>query len=285
MKETLHIATCSAMQNFVMSQRQAGKIVGFVPTMGALHAGHISLIEAALQECDIAIASIFVNPTQFGPREDFAKYPRTLESDIALLSAANCVAVFCPTAEEMYPTGYSTYVEPPQAATLLEGVYRPGHFRGVCTVVLKLLGIVPAHKAYFGQKDYQQALVLQHMARDLNLNVQLQVCPILRETDGLAMSSRNRYLSNAEREQALALSRGLRQIEQHLRQGVRDAIFLRDVLNSHLLSAGISRIDYATLVHPQTLQELTTIDQETVALIACHVGTTRLIDNYWFINR
>jgi pantoate--beta-alanine ligase len=273
------ITSITAMQAQALAWRAAGKRIGLVPTMGALHEGHLSLVEAARKENDFTVATIFVNPTQFGPREDFAKYPRTLEQDIALLSPAGCDVVFAPTAEEMYPPHCTTAIEPPQVASVLEGTFRPGHFRGVCTVVLKLFELVPSERAYFGQKDYQQQLVLRHMVRDLNLPVKIVTCPIVREANGLALSSRNRYLSDAERNSALGLSVALQRVSHACQQGESDGATLRDLMRSTLTEHGIDRIDYATLVQADTLEELSVIRSPAVALIACHVGTTRLIDN------
>ena len=179
--------------------RREGLRIGLIPTMGALHAGHLALVERSVSECDISIATIFVNPTQFAPHEDLSRYPRTLESDLDGLRSVKCDLVFVPQTESLYPNGFSTYVEPPAVAAPLEGVCRPGHYRGVCTIVLKLFGILPATVAYFGQKDYQQLTVIRHMVEDLNVNIQVQGCPTVREPDGLAMSSRNRYLNAAHR--------------------------------------------------------------------------------------
>lgn len=262
--------------------RGSGKSVGLVPTMGALHEGHLSLVRRARSECDVVIATIFVNPTQFGPNEDLARYPRTLERDLEQLSAENCDLVFVPAKEEVYPPGFSTYIEPPAVAAPLEGRCRPGHFRGVATVVLKLFNIIPTDFAYFGQKDYQQSLVIQHMVRDLNLPMKISVCPIVREGDGLALSSRNRYLSPAERQQALALSRSLRRAEALVRAGQRDVTSITAAMRDELTAAGIERIDYAAVADIQTLAELDTLDRPAVALLACFVGATRLIDNSLF---
>ena len=247
--------------------------------MGALHEGHLSLVRAAKEVCDVAVATIFVNPTQFGPKEDFSKYPRTFNDDLTLLEPVDCDLVFAPSAEEMYPPGFSTYVEPPAVARLLEGVFRPDHFRGVCTVVLKLFNLVPSDVAFFGRKDYQQAMVIRHMARDLDLPLKISVCPIVREPDGLAMSSRNRYLSAAERQQALALSAALRSATDAFITGERSAPDLAATMQDVLQTAGIERIDYATVVDADTLEEVDQIEQPAVALIAGYVGTTRLIDN------
>lgn len=257
----------------------AGRTIGLVPTMGALHEGHLSLVRRAKAECDAVVATIFVNPAQFGPHEDFDKYPRTLERDLELLGQVGCDLVFAPPKDEMYPAGFSTYVEPPAVAAPLEGVCRPGHFRGVATVVLKLLNLVPADVAYFGQKDYQQSLVIQHMARDLNLPIRIAVCPIVRESDGLALSSRNRYLSSAERQQALALSRGLARAESLVRAGERTAAVIVAALRGELAAAGIERIEYATVADAETLEEVRLLDRPAVALVAAFVGATRLIDN------
>ena len=267
------------MQATVRELQRAGKTVGLIPTMGALHEGHLSLVRRAKSECEVAVATIFVNPTQFAPNEDFSKYPRTLDADLQLLASADCDLVFVPSREEMYPPDASTFIEPPQVAQPLEGVFRPAHFRGVATVVLKLFNIIPADKAYFGQKDFQQALVIQHMAADLNLPVQVVVCPIIREADGLAMSSRNRYLSSSERGQALALSRALHLVQEQASRGVRDASVLKGQMEEVLESAGIERVDYATIADQKTLAEVTLLDSPAVALIAAFVGTTRLIDN------
>ena len=267
------------MRAVVRELQQAGKTVGLVPTMGALHEGHLSLVRRAKSQCDAAVATIFVNPAQFAPHEDFSKYPRTLEADLQSLATANCDLVFVPSREEMYPPEATTFIEPPQVAQPLEGVCRPGHFLGVATVVLKLFHIIPADKAYFGQKDFQQALVIQRMAADLNLPMQIAVCPIVREPDGLAMSSRNRYLSPSERQQGLALSRALTTVQAAVSRGERDAAQLKRQMQEALEAAGIERIDYATVADQKTLAEVTQLDGPAVALIAAYVGATRLIDN------
>lgn len=267
------------MRSLVREWQRAGKRVGFVPTMGALHEGHLSLVDVARQQCDAVVTSIFVNPTQFLPSEDLAKYPRTLEADLALLAARGVESVFAPSVEAMYPTGYSTFVEPPQVAVPLEGHCRPGHFRGVATVVLKLFEIVPADAAFFGQKDYQQSLVVRRMVRDLDVPIEIVVCPTVREADGLALSSRNRYLSPDERRQALAVSRALRAAREEAARGERSAAALRAIMRDTLHAAGIERIDYVAIADPETLDEVATLKRPAMALIACHVGTTRLIDN------
>jgi len=269
----------AAMQQAVLRSRREGKRVGLVPTMGALHEGHLSLVREARERADAVVATIFVNPTQFGPQEDFGKYPRTLESDLQLLGQAGCDLVFLPSQDEMYPPGFSTYVDPPAAAQPLEGVCRPGHFRGVTTVVLKLFGIVPADFAFFGQKDFQQALVIRRMVEDLNVPIEIVTCPTIREPDGLALSSRNRYLSAGERQQALALSRSLQLAETLVRGGERSAASIVERMRAVLREAGIERIDYVALADPETLTEKSRIEGPTVALVAAFVGTTRLIDN------
>ena len=267
------------MQSTALAWRAAGKKVGLVPTMGALHEGHLSLVKAARDTFDVIVATIFVNPTQFGPHEDFARYPRTLDADLQALAGAGCDWVFLPERDEMYPAGATTMVEPPAVARPLEGVCRPGHFRGVATIVLKLFNLIPAYAAYFGQKDYQQTRVVQDMVRDLNVPIEIAVCPTIREPDGLAMSSRNRYLSPAERQQAVALSRALAEAERMVQAGERDGSNLRAAMRNILVAAGIERIDYATVADLGSLAELDHLDRPAVALIACHVGTTRLIDN------
>jgi pantoate--beta-alanine ligase len=247
--------------------------------MGALHAGHISLVEHARRHADITVATIFVNPTQFGPQEDFAKYPRTLDNDLDLLSAAGCDLCFVPAPEDIYPPGFSTFVEPPAVAQPLEGRCRPGHFRGVATVVLKLFHLVPADFACFGAKDYQQLQVIRRLVGDLNLAMQIVACPTVREPDGLAMSSRNRYLSPAEREQATALSRALSRAADLAAAGERRTSVLENAMQHTLNEAGIRRVDYAVVVDPGTLTATESLTGSARALIAAYVGSTRLIDN------
>jgi len=273
------ITSPGEIQAAVLELRREGRRVALVPTMGALHAGHLSLVHIARQHAKIVVATIFVNPTQFGPHEDFGKYPRTLDADLQALSDARCNLVFVPSQADIYPPGFSTYVEPPAVAQPLEGVCRPGHFRGVATVVLKLFHVVPAHVACFGQKDFQQLLVIRRMVEDLSLPIEIVSCPIVREPDGLAMSSRNRYLSPAERQQALAISQALERAAQLAAAGEKNAAAITSQMHSILKQAGIERIDYATLADPETLTELKTLDGPAVALIAAHVGKTRLIDN------
>lgn len=259
--------------------RRAGKSVGLVPTMGALHEGHLSLVRRSVDECGFTVATIFVNPTQFGPQEDFSRYPRTLESDLAALREARTDLVFVPSADEMYPQGCSTSIDPPDVAKPLEGVCRPGHFRGVATIVLKLFHLIPADVAYFGQKDYQQCRVIEDMVRDLDVPIQIAICPIVREPDGLAMSSRNRYLSDEERQQALALVRSLQLARDMVARGDRECERIVGQMRATLAAAGISRVDYVAITHPTSLAEIPIVPDDAVALIAAHVGTTRLIDN------
>jgi len=273
------ITSPSDIQSAVMQLRRDSQRVGLVPTMGALHEGHLSLVRIARQRADCVVATIFVNPAQFGPAEDFSKYPRTLDADLKALSAAGCDLVFVPTAEDMYPPGFSTFVEPPAVAQPLEGNCRPGHFRGVATIVLKLFHLIPADFACFGQKDYQQLLVIRRVVENLALPIEIVACPTVREADGLAMSSRNRYLSPAERRQSLAISRALERAQQLVTGGQRDAAAIVGEMRGVLGEAGISRIDYVAIADPETLSERQTINAPSVALIAAFVGSTRLIDN------
>jgi pantoate--beta-alanine ligase len=267
------------MKEHARAPRADGRTIGFVPTMGALHAGHLSLVHRAKQECSHVVASIFVNPKQFGPREDLAKYPRTLESDVAQLTAAGVDAVFSPEANDLYPAGFSTYVQVEGLSERLEGKSRPGHFRGVTTVVMKLLQIVQPHFAYFGRKDAQQARIVQQMARDLNLDPEIVLCPIVREADGLALSSRNVYLNPKERAPATALYRALDAARQALLRGARDSDSVRDAMRSVLDREPLVRTDYAEIVDAETFEPVYHISRTAYALIAAFVGATRLIDN------
>jgi pantoate--beta-alanine ligase len=223
-----------------------------------------------------------VNPTQFGPREDLTRYPRDLEADLQLLAREGVDLVFAPSAEEMYPRGFSTYVEPPEVARLWEGACRPGHFRGVATVVMKLFHLIPADVAYFGQKDYQQLRVIQQMVRDLSLALEIRMCPTVREPDGLAMSSRNRYLSTADRERAVAISRALDAGRRMIEKGERRGEAIREQMRKVLADAGIDRVEYATIADSHSLAEVDAITGPVVLLIAAFVGETRLIDNCVF---
>ncbi len=253
--------------------------VGLVPTMGYLHAGHISLVEAARTENDHVAASIFVNPTQFGPREDLSTYPRDLRRDLELLEAAGVDLVFAPEANEVYPPGFDTYVVPGAIAERLEGSSRPGHFRGVTTVVLKLFNILQPHSAYFGQKDAQQLRVIRKMVSDLDLPVQICGLPTIREADGLAMSSRNAYLNPEERQAALALHWALDAAVELWRSGTDDASELRRAVESLFAQEPCAALDYVSVADGITLQELERVAPDAVVSLAARVGKTRLIDN------
>ena len=276
------LASSAQTYAFIDQLRMQGKRVGVVPTMGALHEGHLSLVRRAKQECDVAIATIFVNPAQFGPNEDFQKYPRTLEGDLDQLRSSGCDVVFTPTNDQMYPSRHTTFVDPPIVANDWEGKIRPGHFRGVATIVLKLFQIIPAHVGYFGRKDYQQVAVIRAMVRDLNLPITIEACETIREPDGLAMSSRNRYLSGEERHRALGLSRALRAGQALIEQGCTSGPVVEQAMQSELISAPVDSIDYAALVHPETLERVESIGGPVVGIIAARVGSTRLIDNATF---
>ena len=256
--------------------------VGFAPTMGYLHAGHISLVEMARRENSLVAVSIFVNPTQFGPHEDFARYPRDMERDLSLLRDAGVDWVLVPNVEEMYPEGYSTYVDVEGITTVLEGAARPGHFRGVATVVSKLFNIVQPNRAYFGQKDAQQVAVIKRMALDLNFPLEIVVGPTMREPDGLAMSSRNVYLNPEERQAALCLYRSLTAAQELWQAGERRGSALHAAMQRVLDAEPLARPDYVSVADPLTLQELDDSGQarEALASLAVRIGKTRLIDNY-----
>ncbi len=254
--------------------------LGLVPTMGALHEGHLSLIRAAKEQCNIVVATIFVNPTQFGPNEDFSRYPRTFASDCALLEAEGVDILFAPTVEDMYPTGTSrTFIEVPGISDRLDGLSRPGHFRGVATVVAKLFHIVSPDYAYFGQKDAAQVAVLRAMVQDLNFPVNLIVCPTVRDADGLALSSRNQYLSPEERTQALALSRSLVTATTQAAKGLHNAAQLKSAILQELQSTPALKIDYVEIVDPTTLEPIADLQTGALIAIAAWIGKTRLIDN------
>lgn len=262
----------------VASARSGGASVGFVPTMGALHAGHRSLVDRARAECGYVVVSIFVNPTQFAPHEDLSKYPRPREQDLALCKAAGADLVFYPAVEEMYPPGGLTTVDVAGLTTLWEGAARPTHFRGVTTVVAKLLNIVGPNVAYFGQKDYQQQAIIRRMVRDLDWPVDIQTCPTIRDPDGLALSSRNVYLSVAQRHSALCLSRALR-VGESLFRADKPPRDIAAAMQAEIRQTPGVVLDYAAVVDPDTLQELEQSQPHVVALLAARVGTTRLIDN------
>jgi pantoate--beta-alanine ligase len=260
-------------------RRAVAGTLGLVPTMGYLHAGHLSLVHAARARCGTVAASIFVNPTQFGPNEDLASYPRDPERDLAMLREAGVGCVFMPAPEEVYPPGFATSIDVGPIAERLEGEHRPGHFRGVATVVCKLFTIVQPDAAFFGRKDAQQLAVITRMTADLNLPVEVVPMPTVREPDGLAMSSRNVYLSASERQQALCLSRALRLAEEHYAAGDRDAESIRAAMRSLIEREPDARIDYVSVADAATLDELDTIDRPALVSMAVRIGRTRLIDN------
>jgi len=259
--------------------RRGGKRLGFVPTMGALHEGHLSLVRAARAASDVVAASIFVNPTQFGPNEDLAKYPRSFERDCELLEREGVEFVFAPSVEEMYPGGAVTWVTVDELSGKLDGRSRPGHFRGVTTVVSKLFHIVEPNQAFFGQKDAAQVAIIRRMVRDLNLAVEIGVCPIVREADGLAMSSRNAYLSTEERKRALVLRGSLTRIQQLIDAGQRDASRLAAAGREEFAREISVRLDYCEIVDPENLDPVKDVSGGALVAVAAYVGATRLIDN------
>jgi pantoate--beta-alanine ligase len=261
------------------ARKELPEPVGFVPTMGYLHEGHLSLVRASTAECASTVASIFVNPTQFGPKEDLSQYPRDLERDLALLAAEGVDLVWVPDEATMYPPGFQTWVEVTHVAQPLEGSFRPGHFRGVATVVAKLFNGVRPQKAYFGQKDAQQAVVIQQMTRDLSYPIEIIICPIVREPDGLAMSSRNVYLDPDQRQAALVLNRALKAAEQAYLEGERNANRLREKMHSHFSEEPLANVLYASCASLETLEELDVIENGALLSVAVYVGKTRLIDN------
>ena len=269
------------MKEAARQARVESRIIGFVPTMGALHEGHTALVQRAKQECSPVIASIFVNPKQFGPNEDFAKYPRKLESDSEKFSAAGVDKLFLPDAAEIYPPGFRTYVTVEGLSDRLEGRSRPGHFRGVATVVMKLLGIVQPHYAYFGRKDAQQVRIISQMVRDLNLDTEIVVCPIIREPDGLALSSRNAYLTADERRAATVLHRALEAARAQLTTGVRDALQLQTTTRKVIAEEPLATVDYAEIVDADAFEPITRIARPCYAVLAVFLGKTRLIDNLY----
>lgn len=260
-------------------RNDGGNTIGLVPTMGALHAGHASLIRAASESCGFVAVSIFVNPTQFGPNEDFSRYPRTFDADCALAEANGANVIFAPTVEELYPTGSSTFVDVEELSNRLDGLSRPGHFRGVATVVSKLLIAAEPDRAFFGQKDAAQVSVLRRMVTDFRIGTEIVVCPIVRESDGLALSSRNAYLSPAERKQALVLSRAIRKVESLYSIGERDSAKMIAAARDTFATEPAVRIDYVELVDWSTLLPLETAAPGALFAVAAYVGNTRLIDN------
>ena len=267
------------MQSLADSFRREGRTIGFVPTMGFLHAGHVSLMGRAKQECDVVVASIFVNPTQFGPGEDLDRYPRDEEGDRKKCEAAGVAVLFMPTAAEMYPEKPSVFVDVEGISDILEGAVRPGHFRGVATVVSKLFHLVKPHKAFFGQKDYQQCAIIKRMVKGLDMDVEVVVLPTVREPDGLAMSSRNSYLSADERLKAATIPRALSAAEQLAKTGARDPDALKNKMRTVLRAEKGIEIDYLEIADPESLAPLASAQDRMVLLIAVRIGRTRLIDN------
>jgi pantoate--beta-alanine ligase len=279
---TRWITTVSEMKAFTAETRPRAKSLALVPTMGALHEGHLSLVRRAKIQCDVIVVSIFVNPTQFGPAEDLARYPRSLEKDLELLKPLDVDVVFAPSSTEIYPAGFATFVDPGQIATVFEGASRPGHFRGVATAVLKLFNIVRPDMAFFGQKDFQQVVVIRRLVEDLDLPVRITVCPIVREADGLAKSSRNVYLKAEDRKAALVLSRSLKRAEEMARAGEVDAQKILEEIRKMFAAEPHLQLDYAAIVSPATLEPVACVNPGSVGLLAARLSTIRLIDNHIF---
>ena len=273
------LTTLESLHELTDGFGKANKTIGLVPTMGALHQGHLSLAQQSLEETDETIVTIFVNPSQFAPDEDLDQYPRTLDADLKKLADIGVKHVFVPDSALMYPSGFSTSIVPPKVAAVLEGEFRPTHFSGVATVVLKLFNMCRANVAFFGQKDYQQVCVIRAMVEDLNVQTEVRVCPIIREDDGLAMSSRNRYLDDKQRETALVLHRTLQHVRELITGGQNDGFEIVTEMRQMLIDGGVDSIDYAVVADPVTLETADFIDGPVVALIAAYVGETRLIDN------
>lgn len=269
----------SDLQRDILKLKREGKRIGFVPTMGYLHEGHLSLARYARRENDIVVISIFVNPTQFGPREDYRRYPRDLKRDLRLAREEEVDIVFYPSVEEMYPTKYRTYVEVEELSNVLCGKSRPGHFRGVTTVCAKLFNIVLPDVAYFGHKDAQQAIIIKRMVRDLNFPLKIKVLPIVREKDGLALSSRNVYLSSEERKEATVLYRSLKIAEQMVKEGVKDSRKIKRRVRSMISRKETAKIDYVEIVSLEDLEPVTVIDKPALLALAVWFGKARLIDN------
>jgi pantoate--beta-alanine ligase len=274
------VKTIAEMQSISRELRMRGSVIGFVPTMGALHEGHLSLVRRARSECGTVVASIFVNPLQFSPSEDFAKYPRTFESDCRSLKAEGVDVLFAPDVAEMYPNGSVTTVTVSEIGDRLDGASRPGHFIGVATVVAKLFHAVGPTRAYFGQKDVAQLAVLRQMVRDMNFDVELVACAIVRDKDGLALSSRNKYLSETERKHALVLHQTLLELEQMIAKGERRSTQLVRVGLEALNAECEIRLDYLAIVDANTLLPVSSAETGTLVAVAAYVGSTRLIDNF-----
>lgn len=274
------VKTIEEVRAIVRAWREAGLSVGLVPTMGFLHEGHQSLIARSVADNDRTVVSVFVNPIQFGPTEDLEAYPRDIERDKALVEATGGDLIFNPESEEMYPPHFTTFVDTTETTELLCGARRAGHFRGVCTVVSKLFNIVGPDRAYFGQKDAQQLATVRRFVRDLNFNIEIVACPIVREEDGLAKSSRNTYLSTEERKAALVLSRSLRQAQAAVENGERRAKVVVDIIADCLKQEPLARVDYIEVVDLDNVQRVEKIEENTLVAIAVYIGKTRLIDNF-----
>jgi pantoate--beta-alanine ligase len=273
------ITSITEMQSSAEALRREGRRIGFVPTMGFLHEGHLSLMRTARQENDVVVASIFVNPAQFGPKEDLDRYPRDAEGDRLKCGPAGVDILFTPSAEEMYPERPVVFVTVDGLSDILEGAIRPGHFRGVATVVAKLFHIVKPHRAYFGQKDFQQCAVIKRMKKGLDLDVEIAVLPTMREPDGLAMSSRNSYLNAEQRKKAACLFRALTAAEELVRSGVREPEKVQQKMRAVMLAEKDVQVDYAEVSDPDTLEPIRTMQERVVLLVAARIGATRLIDN------
>jgi pantoate--beta-alanine ligase len=274
------VKSIAEMQRVCRELQTQGSELGLVPTMGALHEGHLSLVRRARAECQTVAASIFVNPLQFAPGEDFDKYPRTFDDDCRMLESAGVDILFAPEATEMYPSGAVTTITVAEVGDRLDGASRPGHFTGVTTVVAKLFHIAGPRRAYFGQKDAAQVAVLRQMVRDLNFDVELVICPIVRDADGLAMSSRNKYLNADEREQALVLHRTLLRLEQRISEGERQSVALVELGLESLHAATGVEVDYLAIVDANTLLPVASVKAGVLIAVAAYVGSTRLIDNF-----
>ncbi|QXM06424.1 pantoate--beta-alanine ligase [Crassaminicella indica] len=273
------VETVKEIREIIKKEKREGKKIGLVPTMGYLHEGHLSLIRKAKEENDFVVVSVFVNPTQFGEGEDYESYPRELERDSKLSQSAGADILFHPSVAEMYPKGYNTYVETYKITDKLCGVSRPGHFKGVTTVVCKLFNIVAPHRAYFGQKDAQQVVVIKQMVRDLNMDIEIIPCPIVREEDGLALSSRNTYLSQEERRSALILSKSLFKAKDMIENGERDALKIKEFIVNNIKTEPLANIDYVEVVDAENLEDIKILNGEVLIALAVKFGNTRLIDN------
>jgi pantoate--beta-alanine ligase len=273
------IETIKDLKAIIKSQKTSGKTIGFVPTMGYLHDGHISLAKESLCNNDFTIMSIFVNPTQFGKNEDFGKYPRSLDRDSQMAEQAGVDVIFIPAVIELYPEGYKTYINVEGITEKLCGITRPGHFKGVTTIVNKLFNIVEPNKAYFGQKDAQQAIVIKKMVKDLNMNIEIVICPIVREADGLALSSRNVYLNPEERRSALVLSKSLFYVEDMIKKGEHCKEKIINFIREKIALEKLASVDYISVANAETLDEIEKLEGKILIALAVRFGQTRLIDN------